>query len=72
MRNIIKKKKDVYFSNMKKRIKHYPMTDRLIVIRGYLKLKIYYHSDSSSERQVIQIMNVFSLVEDNSVFHTTI
>ena len=35
MRNIIKKKKNVYFSNMKKIIKHYPMTDRLIVRRGY-------------------------------------
>ena len=36
MRNIIKKKKNVYFSNMKKTIKHYPMSDRLIVIRGYI------------------------------------
>jgi hypothetical protein len=35
VRNIIKKKKNVYFSNMKKIIKHYPMTDRLIVRRGY-------------------------------------
>ena len=32
MRNIIKKKKNVYFSNMKKIIIHFPMTDRLIVI----------------------------------------
>ena len=30
------KEKNVYFSNMKKIIKHYPMTGRLIVIRGYL------------------------------------
>jgi hypothetical protein len=29
------KEKNVYFSNMKKIIKHYPMTDRLIVTRGY-------------------------------------
>jgi hypothetical protein len=35
MTNIIKMKKNVYFSNMKKIIKHYPMTDRLIVRRGY-------------------------------------
>jgi hypothetical protein len=28
------KEKNVYFSNMKKIIKHYPMTDRLIVTRG--------------------------------------
>jgi hypothetical protein len=35
MRNIIKKKKMFYFSNMNKIIKHYPMTDRLIVRRGY-------------------------------------
>ena len=32
MRNIIKKKNNVYFSNMKKIIIHFPMTDRLIVI----------------------------------------
>jgi hypothetical protein len=32
------KGKNVYFSNMKKIIKHYPMTGRLIVRRGYLKL----------------------------------
>jgi hypothetical protein len=32
-----KKEKNVYFSNMKKIIKHYPMTDRLIVRRGYIK-----------------------------------
>ena len=30
------KEKNVYFSNMKKMIKHYPMTDRLIVIREYI------------------------------------
>ena len=36
MRNIIKKKKNVYFSNMKKIIKHYSMTDQLIVIREYM------------------------------------
>ena len=36
MRNIIQKKKKVYFSNMKKIIKHFPMTDRLIVIWGYI------------------------------------
>jgi hypothetical protein len=30
------KEKNAYFSNMKKIIKHYPMTDRLIVRRGYL------------------------------------
>ena len=29
------KEKNVYFSNMKKIIKHYPITDRLIVTRGY-------------------------------------
>jgi hypothetical protein len=31
--------KNVYFSNMKKIIKHYPVTDRVIVRRGY-QLKI--------------------------------
>ena len=30
------KEKHFYFSNMKKIIKHYPMTDRLIVRRGYV------------------------------------
>jgi hypothetical protein len=34
MRNILKSKKCL-LSNMKKIIKHYPMTDRLIVRRGY-------------------------------------
>ena len=29
------KEKNVYFSNMKKIIKHYPMTGRLIVTQGY-------------------------------------
>jgi hypothetical protein len=28
---------------MKKIIKHYPMTDRLIVIRGYMKNMIFAH-----------------------------
>ena len=35
------KEKNVYFSNMKKIIKHYPMTDRLIVTRGYINRTIY-------------------------------
>jgi hypothetical protein len=43
MRNIIKKKKNVYFSsNMKKIIKHYPMTDGLIVRRGYRKYVLHF------------------------------
>ena len=40
MKNIIKKKKNVYFSNMKQIIKHYPMTDRLIVIREYMLFQL--------------------------------
>jgi hypothetical protein len=51
MRNIIKKKKNVYFSNMKKIIKHYPMTDRLIVRRGY----------SIEFEEKIQLMTDFNL-----------
>jgi hypothetical protein len=35
------KEKNVYFSNMKKIIKHYPMTDRLIVRRGYMNLALF-------------------------------
>ena len=46
IRNIIKKKKNVYFSNMKKIIKHYSMTDRLIVTRGYLILHTCMHFNS--------------------------
>jgi hypothetical protein len=51
MRNIIKKKKNVYFSNIEKIIKHYPMTDRLIVRGGYIFIFIiknfYSHASSS-------------------------
>ena len=38
---IIIKKQNVYFSNMNKIIKHYPMTDRLIVIREYINAIIF-------------------------------
>ena len=43
MRNIIKK--NVYFSNMKKIIKHYPMTDRLIVRRGNILYNTLYNQE---------------------------
>jgi hypothetical protein len=50
MKNIIKKKKNVYFSNMKQIIKHYPMTDRLIVIREYMlfQLRKFFFSDATT------------------------
>jgi hypothetical protein len=35
-------RKNVYFSNMKKIIKHYPMTGQLIVTQGYV-LKLHFH-----------------------------
>jgi hypothetical protein len=42
------KEKNFYFSNMKKIIKHYPMTDRLIVTQGYMKsyLHLIWHYPS--------------------------
>jgi hypothetical protein len=43
------KEKHVYFSNMKKIIKHYPMTDRLIVIWGYMLFKIIF--DCCTEKE---------------------
>ena len=52
MRNIIKKKKNVYFSNMKKIIKHYPMTDELFVIRGYIKNNLKCRSIERSQEEV--------------------
>jgi hypothetical protein len=42
------KEKNVYFSNMKKIIKHYPMTDRLIVRGGYLYIQ-YYKNENNGQ-----------------------
>jgi len=37
---------------MKKRIKHYPMTDRLIVTRGYIKIQKWFLKQSYVQRNI--------------------
>ena len=59
--------KNFYFTNMKKIIKHYPMTDRLIVRRGYKKPGI---TPKLSQQKKYLSHKVFSAVQFSSLYQT--